>query len=392
MSKNGGEPHDNVLTLEEALKRFGRDRGLAPKKSDNPTESKIRYADFASRRDEVKSGAKPPAAPPDLVDDIEDLDAAQDAPEDALEDAPLNSPDQIVAIIDGIPRTFEELQQLAAAEEAFRKDFPDLDDANIETTDTIDEPAPPPAFIVFPRRGWTRDLTISAVGAALMIFAAIFVARPPHRSSATPELTSQNISTVPLKASDTGAGDSITTLVILADSDFDLSSKRHRLKPTELEARVKDELKSRAFPDIGVSVGAKGETYLAGQVFSLDEAETITDIVKHVRGVRRAHFLHPDVTIADGPAYFGVTTAWALDVWGAKVQAVFIGSPADKAGIQPGDVISEFDGKTVPDANAFDDLVATYSPGQRVQFRIWHDGQPEYLVARMGELTTVAAR
>ncbi len=226
-----------------------------------------------------------------------------------------------------------------------------------------------------------------------MICAAIFVTRPSHLPSATPGLISQSFSTQPLKASSvTDFGDSITTLVILADSDIDLSSARQIVKPTELEARVKLELKSRAFPDIGVSVGARGETYLAGQVFSLDEAQTITNIVKRVRGVRRAHFLHPDVTSPDGPAYFGVTTAWALDVWGAKVQAVFIGSPADKAGIQPGDVISEFDGKTVPDANAFNNLVATYSPGQRVQFRVWHDGQPQYLVARMGELTTVAAR
>ena len=89
-------------------------------------------------------------------------------------------------------------------------------------------------------------------------------------------------------------------------------------------------------------------------------------------------------------AYFGVTTAWAPDVWGAKVQAVFIGSPADKAGIQPGDVISEFDGKTVPDAKAFDDLIVQYSPGQRVEFRLWHNGQPEYLVARLTDMTTMA--
>ena len=77
-------------------------------------------------------------------------------------------------------------------------------------------------------------------------------------------------------------------------------------------------------------------------------------------------------------------------VWGAKVQSVLIGSPADKAGIKPGDVISEFDGKTIPDAKAFNDLLAQYNPGQRVQFRVWHDGQPEYLVARLGEVTTVA--
>jgi len=71
---------------------------------------------------------------------------------------------------------------------------------------------------------------------------------------------------------------------------------------------------------------------------------------------------------------------------------VIIGSPADKAGIKSGDVISEFDGNTVPDARYLDLLVAHYSPGQRVQFRVWRDGKPEYLVARLGEVTTVASR
>ncbi len=71
---------------------------------------------------------------------------------------------------------------------------------------------------------------------------------------------------------------------------------------------------------------------------------------------------------------------------------MLIGSPADKAGLKSGDVISEFDGNTIPDGKALDDLVAQYSPGQRVQIRVWHDGQPEYLVARLSEVTTVASR
>jgi S1-C subfamily serine protease len=111
-----------------------------------------------------------------------------------------------------------------------------------------------------------------------------------------------------------------------------------------------------------------------------------------VNGVSGVHFLHPNVRQAQGPAFFGVTTASAPSVWGAKVEAVLIGSPADKAGIKAGDVISEFGGNTVPDGKALDELVTEYSPGQRVQFRVWHDGRPEYLVARMGEVTTVASR
>ena len=168
--------------------------------------------------------------------------------------------------------------------------------------------------------------------------------------------------------------------------------RRLRSRSDQLEARIKDTLKLRAFPDIGVSVSKKGDAYLAGEVYSLDEARKISHIVHNVNGVNRVHFLHPDVRPAGGPAFFGVATASAPAVWGAKVKSVIIGSPADKAGIKPGDVISEFDGNTVPDARYLDLLVAHYSPGQRVQFRVWHNGQPEYLVARLGEVTTVASR
>jgi PDZ domain-containing protein len=364
MSKNGGKPRDTFPTLEEALRKFARERGLGPKK-DDPAISNVHYADFAFRREQLKS------------DDPDDFG--------------FDHQEQIVPLIDGIPQTLQELERIAA-QELLRNEFSVLAESLPEAEDSVDldEPALPATRIASPN--WRRDFAISAVGAALMIFAAIFVTRPPHMRQNLPELLSQTISTNPLKAgTDVDGGDSITTMVILADSDV-TPAPHHRLKPTELESNIKNELKSRAFPDIGVSVGAKGETYLAGQVYSIDEAEKIRDLVKQVRGVRRVHFLHPDVISADGPAYFGATTGWAPDVWGAKIDAVFIGSPADKAGLHPGDVISAFDGQTIPDGETLNSLVASYHPGQRVEFRVWHKGEAEYLVVRMGEMTTMAAR
>jgi len=225
------------------------------------------------------------------------------------------------------------------------------------------------------------------------VLVAFMMTRVPIVTGRSNLMMAQSIATPALKASTPmSTDDLITTLVIIPDGDAQVASAAPRLESDVLEARIKDTLKLRAFTDIGVSVSKKGDAYLAGEVYSLDEAHRIARIVHRVNGVSRVHFLHPDVHTAQGPAYFGVTTAWAPDVWGAKVRAVFIGSPADKAGIQPGDVISEFDGKTIPDAKTFNDLIAQYSPGQRVEFRVWHDGQPEYLVARMGEMTTVASR
>ena len=207
----------------------------------------------------------------------------------------------------------------------------------------------------------------------------------------------QSIATPALKASPSMnasdlINDAISTLVIVPDADTRRRRRGRPVKSDQLEARIRDTLKVRAFPDIGVSVSTKGDAYLAGEVYSLDEARKISNIVHSVNGVNRVHFLHPDVQPAGGPAFFGVATASAPAVWGAKVKSVIIGSPADKAGIKAGDVISEFDGNTVPDARYLDLLVTHYSPGQRVQFRVWHDGQPEYLVARLGEVTTVASR
>ena len=242
-----------------------------------------------------------------------------------------------------------------------------------------------------------RDYAFTAMGTALMVLVAVLVMHVPivNDGEHQPALMAQSIATPALKASSSimNQDDLISTLVIVPDANVQQASARPLLKSSDqLEARIRDTLKLRAFPDIGVSVSKKGDAYLAGEVYSLDEARKISHIVHSVNGVNGVHFLHPDVRPAGGPAFFGVTTASAPAVWGAKVKRVIIGSPADKAGIKMGDVISEFDGNTVPDARFLNLLIAHYSPGQRVQFRVWRDGKPEYLVVRMGELTTVASR
>ena len=299
--------------------------------------------------------------------------------------------EDIVAVIEGIPRTLEELEQIAAAEQAYEQDFPETALVSAEVEDDAELGAMDGVALA-DRGALIRDYAFTAMGTALMVLVAFLMTRVPIVNN-RPTLVAQSIATPALKASEPmSAEDLIATWVIIPDSDVQLASASHRLKSDELEARIKDTLKSVAFPDIGVSVSKHGDAYLAGEVYSLDEARRISQIVHRVNGVNRVHFLHPDVRVPVGPAYFGVTTAWAPDVWGAKVRAVFIGSPADKAGIQPGDVISEFDGQTIPDGKTLSHLLAQYSPGQRVQFRVWHDGQPEYLVARMGELATVASR
>ncbi len=390
MGKNGGTSADTILTLEEALMRFKRKREAGSEaKGESGSESNVHHADFSATAERASEGTTEGGLQTATEGDLktaEDSASVSAQRDDASAGTPAT--EDIVVVIDGIPRTLEQLEHLAAAEEAYEHDFPEHDVADAEADDLdVDEME---VASRASRHALIRNYAFTAMGAAMMVLVAFLMTRVPIVTG-RPSLVAQSIATPALKASSQmSVEDLIASWMTIPETNEQLAAGP-KVKADELEARIKDTLKTRAFTDIGVSVSSMGDAYLAGEVYSLDEAHRIKQIVHRVNGVNGVHFMHPDVLPANGPAYFGVTTAFAPDVWGAKVRAVFIGSPADKAGIQPGDVISEFDGETIPDAKTFDDLIAQYSPGQRVQFRVWHDGQPEYLLARLGEMTPVAS-
>jgi hypothetical protein len=275
-------------------------------------------------------------------------------------------------MLDGVPRTFADLERLAAVEEAR------VAEAIAEGQDTPESDSP----WYGSRTIKPGELAFTAMGAAMLVWVAFLITYMPHARSRA--IMASGGHELALKASSiVQPGDLITTLVILADSES--RPVRSMFKPKDVEDRVRNELRAQAFSDIGVSVGKFRDVYLAGLVYSKEEARSIEKIVHKITGVRRVMFLHPDIRVAKGPAYFGATTVWSPDIWGAKVKAVTIGSPADKAGIHPGDVISEFDGNTIPDSKSLTKLLETYTPGRRVRFRVWHNGEPQYLLARLGE-------
>ncbi|MCK6409983.1 MAG: PDZ domain-containing protein, partial [Thauera sp.] len=55
---------------------------------------------------------------------------------------------------------------------------------------------------------------------------------------------------------------------------------------------------------------------------------------------------------------------------GALIAGVLRGSPADRAGVRPGDVLVALDGESVRDPRAMLDMVAALSPGKRAVFRV----------------------
>jgi serine protease Do len=71
---------------------------------------------------------------------------------------------------------------------------------------------------------------------------------------------------------------------------------------------------------------------------------------------------------------------------GAVVNAVESGGPADKAGVEAGDVILKFDGKTVNSSSDLPRLVAATRPGSKATMQLWRKGASREVSVVVGEI------
>ncbi len=70
---------------------------------------------------------------------------------------------------------------------------------------------------------------------------------------------------------------------------------------------------------------------------------------------------------------------------GAVVNDVVGGAPAEKAGLQPGDVIVGVDGKPVKDSKALQAMIASQQPGREVSLDVVRDGKNQSLKVKLEE-------
>ncbi|MBU0751054.1 MAG: DegQ family serine endoprotease [Gammaproteobacteria bacterium] len=71
---------------------------------------------------------------------------------------------------------------------------------------------------------------------------------------------------------------------------------------------------------------------------------------------------------------------------GALVTAVDNGSPADKAGIEAGDIILKFEGKAVTQSGDLPRMVGSTRPGTKSPLQIWRKGATREIVVTVGEI------
>jgi serine protease Do len=77
---------------------------------------------------------------------------------------------------------------------------------------------------------------------------------------------------------------------------------------------------------------------------------------------------------------------------GVVVVQVEPGSPAEKAGLQVGDVILSYNGKKIEEGNMLPRLVGETKPGQQAKLDIWRKGERRTVAATVGELQAPAER
>ena len=75
---------------------------------------------------------------------------------------------------------------------------------------------------------------------------------------------------------------------------------------------------------------------------------------------------------------------------GAVVTEATKGSPADKAGIKSGDIITAVDGQPIDDARALSRTIGAKAPGTTVEVTIWRDGAEQKMSVKLDTLTATA--
>lgn len=77
---------------------------------------------------------------------------------------------------------------------------------------------------------------------------------------------------------------------------------------------------------------------------------------------------------------------------GALVSSVEKGSPAERAGIEPGDVILKFNNQPIVRSSELPPLVSEQAPGSQAQLEIWRQGKSRMMTLKLGELEASAAQ
>ncbi len=88
---------------------------------------------------------------------------------------------------------------------------------------------------------------------------------------------------------------------------------------------------------------------------------------------------------AGGGPWLGV--AYRMEEGGALIVEVIPGSPAERAGLRPGDLVTRVDGERVDRAHPLADLVMRHRPGETITLTFERDGERQEVEVTLGDAT-----
>jgi serine protease Do len=111
------------------------------------------------------------------------------------------------------------------------------------------------------------------------------------------------------------------------------------------------------------------------------------DVALHVKDqiVATGHASHARLGVTVQEVNQSLADSFGLkQAQGALVASVQAGSAAERAGLQPGDVILKYDGKPIGAASELSTLVGEAAPGVKASIGIWRKGEARELSATLG--------
>jgi S1-C subfamily serine protease len=132
---------------------------------------------------------------------------------------------------------------------------------------------------------------------------------------------------------------------------------------------------------VGINTAGAGEAENVGFSIAINAAKPMIQ-----RAIEHPAAPTPYLGVSTTTVGPGLASQYDLPIdHGALVVQVVQGAPAEKAGVQEGDVIVEFDGKTVDSSDDLGAAILARDPGDRVSVRVIHqDGRSETFTATLG--------